>query len=102
MRENTILGCFFLSLAAFLYVSKHFTAAFITIHMLNSEPGPISYYEYTYANIGNGFSFWIFLSFLMGIFFLVRSKKEFFQQKLFRRNGNKAMDHKEQSIDGSQ
>ncbi len=86
MKENTIVGCFFIALSAFLYVSKHFTAAIISIHMLQSEPGPINYFQYIYKDIGHGFSFWTFSSLVVGIIFLVRGKEG--NMNIFKKKAN--------------
>ncbi|WNS75149.1 hypothetical protein RRV45_20080 [Bacillus sp. DTU_2020_1000418_1_SI_GHA_SEK_038] len=63
------VGCFFIAIAAFLYASKHITAAIMSSYINTPE---VTYFEGAHQLIGFGMNFWIFASFLAGVcFFLV-------------------------------
>jgi hypothetical protein len=64
------VGCFFIAIAAFLYATKHITAAIISV---NVNTPNANYYEGAYKIIGFGMSFWIFAALLTGIIFLLIS-----------------------------
>lgn len=61
------LGCFFIAIAAFLYVAKHITAALMSAYINTPE---VTYYEGAHELIGFGMTFWTLLSLLAGILFL--------------------------------
>jgi hypothetical protein len=64
----TALGCFFIAIAAFLYATKHITAALMSAYINTPD---VNYYEGSYELIGFGMTFWILLSLLAGILFLL-------------------------------
>lgn len=68
MNEKTKIGCFFLAVAAFLYASKHITAALI---VLNINSAQVNYFEGGYNYIKTGITFWTTTSFLLGAIFFI-------------------------------
>lgn len=68
MNTNTKLGCFFLGLAAFLYSTKHLTAA---IMVTNINTHNANYFDGGYDAVKTGITLWIGLSFLVGLTFFV-------------------------------
>lgn len=68
-KSFTAVGCFFFAISAFLYASKHITAAIMTSYINTPE---VTYFEGAHPIIGFGMVFWIAASFLAGmVFFLV-------------------------------
>lgn len=67
-KEITAIGCFFISIAAFLYAVKHITAAIMT-SSINSPD--VNYYGGGYQSIGGGITFWMVMSLIVGIVFFV-------------------------------
>lgn len=69
MRKIFIaVGCFFITIATFLYATRHITAAIISSNMNNTKA---NYYEGAYALVGFGMSFWIWSSLLIGVGLLI-------------------------------
>ncbi|MEH7391637.1 hypothetical protein V7149_16550 [Bacillus sp. JJ1503] len=65
----TAVGCFFIAISAFLYASKHITAAIMSSYINTPK---VTYFEGAHQLIGFGMKFWIFISLFAGvIFFLV-------------------------------
>ncbi|WP_102347821.1 hypothetical protein [Bacillus sp. Marseille-P3661] len=68
MNSKIKIGCFFLGLAAFLYSTRHITAALLVTNMNNERA---NYFEGGYDAIGWGFTFWTFLACLTGLIFFL-------------------------------
>ncbi|MED1600468.1 hypothetical protein BTR22_03315 [Alkalihalophilus pseudofirmus] len=68
MSNKVILGCFFIAVSAFLYASKHMTAALMVMNLNSTEA---NYFDGGYASISTGISFWTGLSLLVGITLLL-------------------------------
>ena len=69
MRKIFIaLGCFFITISTFLYATKHITAAIMSSNINNTKA---NYYEGSYELVGFGMSFWIGISLIIGIIFLI-------------------------------
>ncbi|ADC49571.1 hypothetical protein BpOF4_07565 [Alkalihalophilus pseudofirmus OF4] len=68
MSNKVILGCFFIAVSAFLYASKHMTAAMMVMNLNSTEA---NYFDGGYSSISTGISFWTGLSLLMGITLLL-------------------------------
>ncbi|MFO1443191.1 hypothetical protein KDN24_08180 [Bacillus sp. Bva_UNVM-123] len=64
MRIFMAIGCFFIAISAFLYATKHITAAIISANMNNTKA---NYYEGAYELVGFGMSFWIIAALLTGV-----------------------------------
>ncbi|MBY0121141.1 hypothetical protein [Bacillus sp. S/N-304-OC-R1] len=64
----TSVGCFFIGIAAFLYASKHMTAAIMSSYINTPQ---VTYFKGAHKLIGFGMTFWIAASFLAGIIFFV-------------------------------
>ena len=88
----TALGCFFIAIAAFLYVSKHLTAALMTAYINTPD---VTYYEGAYDLIGFGMTFWTLLSLFVGILCLFigigSMIKKLFQVEDSKRKMNKTV-----------
>lgn len=67
-KEFTALGCFFVAIAAFLYATKHITAAIMTSQVNSAE---VNYFQGGYDSIGFGSTFWMVLSLVVGLLFLI-------------------------------
>lgn len=67
-RIKATIGCFFIAIAAFLYATKHITAAIMTSQI--NQPD-VNYFGGGYNSIGFGITFWTVISLLIGIVFLV-------------------------------
>jgi len=67
-KPFTAVGCFFIAIAAFLYASKHITAAIMSSYINTPE---VTYFEGAHQLIGFGMKFWIFASFLAGVVFFL-------------------------------
>ncbi|MEH7235093.1 hypothetical protein [Bacillus sp. JJ1562] len=65
---KAFVGCFFIAVSAFLYATKHITAAIVSSNINRPE---VNYYEGAYKIVGFGINFWIFSSLLVGIVILV-------------------------------
>lgn len=68
MSNKVILGCFFIAVSAFLYASKHMTAAIMVMNLNSTEA---NYFDGGYSSISTGISFWTGLSLLVGITLLL-------------------------------
>ncbi|ERN51576.1 hypothetical protein M3689_15635 [Alkalihalophilus marmarensis] len=68
MSNIVILGCFFIAVSAFLYASKHMTAAMMVMNLNSTEA---NYFDGGYSSISTGISFWTGLSLLVGITLLL-------------------------------
>lgn len=68
MNEKTKIGCFFLAVAAFLYSSKHLTAAIMVSNMNSTQA---NYFDGGYKAIGTGITIWSTLSLLIGASFFI-------------------------------
>jgi hypothetical protein len=68
MSNKVILGCFFIAVSAFLYASKHMTAAMMVMNLNSTEA---NYFDGGYSSISTGISFWTGLSLLVGITLLL-------------------------------
>ena len=75
----TIVGCFFISIAAFLYAVKHITAAIMTAYINTPD---VNFFDGGYQSIGFGITFWIFASFLLGMILLIRGMWPAFQNMI--------------------
>lgn len=62
------LGCFFTAIAAFLYATKHITAAIMSAHINSPD---VTYFTGAYELIGFGITFWTVFSLLLGMILLV-------------------------------
>lgn len=62
------MGCFFIAISAFLYATKHITAAIMISYMNNPD---VNYFRGGYDAVGFGITFWIVFSFLAGVSFLL-------------------------------
>ncbi|WP_338379250.1 hypothetical protein [Enterococcus faecium] len=67
-RELTAIGCFFICISAFLYAAKHLTAAIMTAYINSPD---VNYFGGGYQTVGFGITFWIAISFIVGLFFLI-------------------------------
>ncbi|MGE7218414.1 hypothetical protein ACQKJC_18100 [Priestia koreensis] len=70
MRISTKLGLFFTSISAFLYATKHITAA---IMVMNVNTATTNYYDGAYESIGIGITIWTVLSFILACGFFIHS-----------------------------
>lgn len=83
----TALGCFFIVIAAFLYATKHITAAIISTNINTPD---VNYYEGAYDLIGFGMTFWTLLSFLAGILILLIGIWPFIKGSIQVKNPNRS------------
>lgn len=65
---QVFVGCFFLAISAFLYATKHITAAIISSN-INSPS--VNYYEGALDLVGAGITFWTITSLVAGIVLLL-------------------------------
>lgn len=61
------MGCFFVSISAFLYAAKHLTAAIMTANMNNTQA---NYFDGGYQAMNTGIGFWIVSTLLLGMVLL--------------------------------
>ncbi|MEH7223268.1 hypothetical protein V7112_05575 [Bacillus sp. JJ1566] len=61
---KAFVGCFFIAVSAFLYATKHITAAIISSNINRPE---VNYYEGAFQLVRFGINFWITASLLVGI-----------------------------------
>ncbi len=81
MRKVFIaVGCFFIAIAAFLYATRHITAAIISSYMNNTQA---NYYEGAYALVGFGMPFWIIVALLSGVTFLIGGIFPFIKERFY-------------------
>ncbi|WP_449538754.1 hypothetical protein [Ferdinandcohnia sp. Marseille-Q9671] len=67
---QAFVGCFFVGVAAFLYATKHITAAIISS---NINTPNVNYYEGAYQLVGFGMRFWMIAALCIGIVLIGRS-----------------------------
>ncbi|WP_453991823.1 hypothetical protein [Bacillus nitroreducens] len=65
---KALVGCFFIGVSAFLYATKHITAAIISSNINRPD---VNYYEGAYKIVGFGINFWIVASLLIGVVILI-------------------------------
>ncbi|MEH7388197.1 hypothetical protein V7147_22790 [Bacillus sp. JJ1521] len=65
---KALVGCFFIAVSAFLYATKHVTAAIISSNINRPD---VNYYEGAYKIVGFGINFWIIASLLVGVVLLI-------------------------------
>ncbi|MEH7382656.1 hypothetical protein V7138_19490 [Bacillus sp. JJ1533] len=65
---KAFVGCFFIAVSAFLYSTKHITAAIISSNINRPD---VNYYEGAFKIVGFGINFWIIASLLVGIAMLI-------------------------------
>ncbi|RFB13346.1 hypothetical protein DZB84_17090 [Bacillus sp. HNG] len=65
---KAFVGCFFIAVSAFLYATKHITAAIISSNINRPD---VNYYEGAYKLVGFGINFWIFISLLVGVVMII-------------------------------
>lgn len=65
---KALVGCFLIAVSAFLYATKHITAAIISSNMNRAD---VNYYEGAYQIVGFGINFWTIASLLVGIVILI-------------------------------
>ncbi|WP_077620514.1 hypothetical protein [Bacillus sinesaloumensis] len=61
---KAFVGCFFIAVSAFLYATKHITAAIMSSNINSPD---VNYYEGAYKIVGFGINFWIFAALFIGI-----------------------------------
>lgn len=69
-KLQAFVGCFFIGVAAFLYATKHITAAIISSNMNRPD---VNYYEGAYNVVGFGMQFWIVTALILGIVLVIMS-----------------------------
>ncbi len=67
-QVKAFVGCFFIAVSAFLYATKHVTAAIISSNMNRPD---VNYYEGAFKVVGFGINFWIIASLLVGVVLLI-------------------------------
>ncbi|WP_010677903.1 hypothetical protein [Bacillus timonensis] len=65
---KAFVGCFFIAVSAFLYATKHITAAIVSSNINRPD---VNYYEGAYKIVGFGINFWIIASLMVGIVLLI-------------------------------
>ncbi|MFS0820546.1 hypothetical protein [Bacillus sp. 1P02SD] len=65
---KAFVGCFFIAVSAFLYATKHITAAIISSNINRPD---VNYYEGAYKLVGFGINFWIIISLLVGVAIII-------------------------------
>ncbi|MCC3358538.1 hypothetical protein [Bacillus sp. REN16] len=65
---KAFVGCFFIAVSAFLYATKHITAAIVSSNMNRPD---VNYYEGAFKIVGFGINFWIIASLLVGAVTLI-------------------------------
>jgi len=84
-KELTAVGCFFIFVAAFLYVGKHLTAAIMTAYINSPD---VNYFGGGYQTVGFGITFWTGASFLVGIILVGIGLFPAFKKRIIRTNRN--------------
>ena len=69
------ISSFFIGIAAFLYATKHITAAIISSNM-NTERA--NYYDGAYDAVGFGITFWTIFSLIIGVVFFALAIRKYF------------------------
>ncbi|MGD6830807.1 hypothetical protein ACQCT5_01500 [Sutcliffiella halmapala] len=78
-KTTAAIGCFFIMIAAFLYVPKHITAA-IMISNINSAK--TNYFDGGYESISTGITYWTGGALFIGGVFLCLSVSGSLMQKM--------------------